>query len=122
MFAMYQNVDSILFDGLKPKPRESVFVFARRFTTSMTTIVTPPTIQQQRENPLVDIVSNDENMFPNHEIAHDNECNEHSYLLTGYLHVELNLCQYLQEILNLLGRIRVFSKYLNKLLMVRYLD
>ena len=75
---MSQNADSIMFDRLKPNPRESVFVCAHRFTRRMTTVVTPTMIQQQRENPLVDIISDDENMFPNTEIAPHNESNKHS--------------------------------------------
>ena len=42
---MSQNIDSILFDGLKPKPRESVSICAHRFTRSMTTIVITTMIQ-----------------------------------------------------------------------------
>ena len=67
-------------------------------------IVAPAMIQKQREILLFEIVSDDENMFPNHEITHDNECNEHiceennpvTNLLTNflmdYLHVELSPC------------------------------
>ena len=39
-------------------------------------VVTPATIQQQRETPLVEVVSDDEDIFPNHEFSHDNECNK----------------------------------------------
>ena len=74
-----QNTDSILFERLKPNPRESYFVCASQFTRSMATIVAPATIQQQLENPLVQIISFDENMFPNTEISPHNESNQHSY-------------------------------------------
>ena len=42
-------------------------------------VLTPTTIQQQRETPLVEVVNDDEDIFPNREIPHDGECNEHSY-------------------------------------------
>ena len=73
-----QNTNSILFERLKPNPRESYFVCASQFTRSMATIVAPATIQQL-ENPLAQIISFDENMFPNTEIDPHNESNQHSY-------------------------------------------
>ena len=76
---MYQNTDSILFNGFKPKAIDSVYVCAHLFTMSMTMIATPAMTQQKGENPLVEIVSDYDNMFPNHEIAHDNECNHQIY-------------------------------------------
>ena len=68
-FVKSQNEDSIMFNELKPKQRDSISVIAWRFTRSMATIVIPANFQQQKETPLVEIVSEDENMFPNHEIT-----------------------------------------------------
>ena len=76
---MSQNKESILFNGLQPKATDYVYVCAHLFTRSMTMIETPVMTQQKGENPLVEIVSDYDNMFPNHEIAHDNECNHHIY-------------------------------------------
>ena len=71
-----QNIDSIMFDGLKTRKREYISISSRPFTRSMDIVVTPAIIQHQRETPLVEVINDDEDIFPNREIAHDNEFNE----------------------------------------------
>ena len=68
-FVKRQNADSIMFDELKAKKWASISSNTCIFTNSMDTIVTPATFQEQKEMTLVDIVSEDENMFPDHEIT-----------------------------------------------------
>ena len=72
-----QNEYLNLFDELKLNQVESISVTTRRFTRSMAMVMTPATIQQQRESPMVEILSDEDNISPIHEIPHYVDDDEH---------------------------------------------
>ena len=49
VFVEGQNADSLMFKKHKSKPGDSISMSAHRFTQSIETIVTPATVQQQKE-------------------------------------------------------------------------
>ena len=49
----------------------------------MDTVSIHVTMQQQKETPLVEIVSEDEDLTPIHELTHDSDCHEHSMELNN---------------------------------------